>query len=152
MVNYVATLGSILDSQLAETLASFSLQDGATKWQYNHASPATPHPTTSISFLRNCAVSTPSKNIWIYFHVRCPHPSLNIWICFYVRCPHPRMWNVRCPPPLLLKHLWILCGVPTLTWLADQICSLGMCGVPPPCIVNIWVFCAVSSPPTFQTS
>ena len=50
MVNYVATLGSILDSQLAETLASFSLQDGATKWQYNHDIP-TYMPPNHINFL-----------------------------------------------------------------------------------------------------
>ena len=30
----IATLGSILDSQLSWDLASFSLQDGATKWLY----------------------------------------------------------------------------------------------------------------------
>ena len=35
-------------------------------------------------------------------------------------------------PPLLLKHLRILCGVPTLVWTSDQMTQIEMCGVPPP--------------------
>ena len=31
---------------------------------------------------------------------------------------------------MLLKHLRILCSVPTLVWTSDQITSIGMCGVP----------------------
>ena len=38
---------------------------------------------------------------------------------------------MRCPP-LLLKHLRILCGVPTQFGTSDQMTQIEMCGVPPP--------------------
>ena len=39
---------------------------------------------------------------------------------------------MRCPPPLLLKHLRNLCSVPTQVWTSDQLTQIEMCGVPPP--------------------
>ena len=61
------------------SLASFSLQDGATKWYYNHwlSQPANQPASQQSTYLvfQCCVVSPPqlSKNL-----VRCPHPSLNI--------------------------------------------------------------------------
>ena len=55
--------------------------------------------------------------------MRCPHLCLNFW-------PNTLKLNVRCPP-LLLKHLRILCGVPILVWSSDQMSQNWMWGCPP---------------------
>ena len=107
--------------------------------------------------------SMPSKLRWrvagwvagsfrIYYHWATGTRTLSLYqalqtdtLKWNVRCPHCRRiiwqdnlnWNVRCLL-LFLKHLRILCGVPTLIWTSDQMSQIGMCGVP--------------SPPNFQTS
>ena len=55
------------------------------------------------------------------------HPNLNIR-------PDMLISNVRCLL-LPLKHFKILCDVPTLVWISDQIPSNGMCDVP---LSNFW--------------
>ena len=67
--------GSILDSQLS--WESFSLQDGATKWYYNH--------------LLSQPTNQPPVNLLCSFNVvRCPHP-----ICPRTLCGVPTLaWNL----------------------------------------------------------
>ena len=45
--------------------------------------------------------------------------------------------------PLLLKHLKILCSVPTLVWTSGQITLIGMCGVPPLLLKYLRMLCGV---------
>ena len=45
--------------------------------------------------------------------------------CLNIR-PDTLKWNVRCPPPLLLKYLRILCGVPNLVLTSDQMFQIGL--------------------------
>ena len=71
----------------------------------------------------------------------CPNPSLNLW-------PDKLNWNAQCPPPtLLLKHLKIFCGVPTLAWTSDHMSQIGMCVLPPPPLILKHIFISVVSLP-----
>ena len=119
----IATLGSILDLQVSWESGKLQL----VRWSREVALfPVNTHPSTH----------PPPKFGRLGSH------HLLSW-----QIPSNGMCGV--PPPLLLKHLRILCGVPTLVWTSDQITSIGMCGVPPPCFGNILEFGAVS-PPLFE--
>ena len=101
----IATLGSILDSQLSCKSGKFQLA----RWSHevvlypdlDHPHTHTPHPQLSFFFLC-CAVSPPQLFL-------------------------PSTKYVRCPP----SHLSMLCGVPTpCVTLVNKVCAVS----PPPSI------------------
>ena len=96
----------------AENLASFSLQDGAMKWYYNHwASHPLSHPTTHPAVNRTCNL------YW--------EPVLMCGV-----------------PPLLAFRSESMCGVPPYWPLVQKVCALSpplgihfFCAVSPPNVV-----------------
>ena len=87
----------------------------------------TDHPTTSIF-----------EDLYPSFHwnlVPCPHHSLDNW-------PNNLHLNVRCPPPLLLIHHRILCGVSTLVWKSCFSSLIGL-GLSLPLLKHHKILCGV---------
>ena len=122
---YIATLGSILDSQSSWESGKFQLA----RWSHEVAlfpvriPPTHPptHPPPMLGRPESCG-DVPTidwTSYQILSNVMCGQIT-SIGMC---GVPYP---------PLLLKHLWILCVVPTLVWPSDQMSQMEMCGVPPP--------------------
>ena len=136
----IATLGSILDTQLSWESSKFQLA----RWSHEVAilshRTTPPHPDHTSFFLSNSVrCPHPSMNIWTQVHVRCPPLILSSMWC-YVRCPHPsiNIWThflVWCPP-----WFWIVC---TVQCAVSQ--PIVMYGVSAPILIPEYILCPNSS-------
>ena len=121
----IATLGSILDTQLSWESSKFQLA----RWSHevailSHQTTPTPTPTpppTILVFSSLILCGVPIL-VWTQVHVRCPPLILSSMWC-YVRCPHPsiNIWTqflVRCPHPHINPRI-----IPCLSWYSQVECQ-----------------------------
>ena len=121
----IATLGSILDSELSWESCKFQLARWSQDWHYNQSllsHPASQQSTmflcgTPLSVFKFCAVSPPQYKYLNTFSCAVPPLILSSVWC-YVRCPSLILNSVQCPR--------IISCVPTPVLKFDMIPSSGI--------------------------
>ena len=134
----------------AENLASFSLQDGATKWYYflsetgrppGHPATRPPgHPTTSMFYQKERSVPT----YFVCPHLLCLSPPIMSALTNYV-CPHPLCLS----PPVMSVPTYCVCpqqlclSPPIMSVSTYYVCPYLLCLSPPIMSVPTYDVCQI---------